>query len=467
MSSFLKESIVYSTGQVLTRIVSFLLVPFFTHIFSPEQTGKIYIFYSTLAFLNVISNHGLDAALLKYIGEKKWKQEDVIKSLFVYQAFILAILYTLLVVISEPLSNLIFGNNHYYWIYILGAILVCDTMTQRGMVLLRINSKANLFITISISNIVLTILGVYYFVLYKEYEVVGVFHGIFFASFIQFIIIFIFVYLQNINAKISFKIIKKMVKFGFPFLPAGILFLITELSDRYFILWFLGESHVGIYSIAYKIGSIPMILISGINLAWQPFYVKKENTAKTRKELGEIGSIILFGFIILLTILSIWLPLINSLGIISSIYSKSLKIIPIIFISYLFYTWYILIMPSIFLEEKQNWAPIFRGSAAVSNIILNLLLIPKYGILGAAIATMIAYFVMSSFLFYKNKQWMDIPIKYLNLILFFILSCGVVKYSMYNTINFNIGITIIYIIISYWACDSLSFSFKLKKRMFS
>ena len=66
MKLFVKESILYSTGQVLTRLASFILVPFFTYVFSPNEVGHIYLFYSTLTFMNIFNNHGLDSALFKY-----------------------------------------------------------------------------------------------------------------------------------------------------------------------------------------------------------------------------------------------------------------------------------------------------------------------------------------------------------------------------------------------------------------
>ncbi len=465
MKSFIKESILYSTGQVLTRLASFLLVPFFTHFFSPEQTGQIYLFYSSLAFLNILTNHGLDAALFKFVGSSKWNQNDVVKSLLIYQIAYLTVFYIVFLVFSEPIAQLIFGNTKNYWIYILGSVLVCDSISQRGMVLLRLNSSPYLYILISLGNILLTLISVYYYVIKSGYEVLGVFHGIFFASFIQAIIIFILVYTPRLKGEFSINIIKSLVKFGFPFLPAGILFLITELSDRYFILWFLGESQVGFYSIAYKIGSIPLILISGINLAWQPFYVKRQNDENSRRLFGEIGSVVLFGFILLLTLLSIWIPLIKNFEIINDKYYQSLNLIPIIFISYLFYTWYILLMPSIILNNKQNWSPVFRGTAAVINICLNIILIPVYGLYGAAFSTLFAYFIMGLFLYFKNKTWMNIPVKYIQLILFLILSCTLYGLSLYSTTLIKLVFSTIYLILSFFVLNNILSISELKQKI--
>ena len=64
---------------------------------------------------------------------------------------------------------------------------------------------------------------------------------------------------------------------------------------------------------------------------------------------------------------------------------------------------------SIYIYNKQLWAPLFRFSGAFSNIILNILFIPRFGLLGAAIATLFSYLIMTVFLFYKSNQWMRVP----------------------------------------------------------
>ena len=84
------------------------------------------------------------------------------------------------------------------------------------------------------------------------------------------------------------------------------------------------------------------------------------------------------------------------------------QIVSIIFLSYLFYAGYIILMPSIYLIEKQNWSPIFRGTGAIINICLNLLFIKYWGLLGAALATLAAYIAMFTFIFYKSNQWLKI-----------------------------------------------------------
>ena len=66
-------------------------------------------------------------------------------------------------------------------------------------------------------------------------------------------------------------------------------------------------------------------------------------------------------------------------------------------------------MPSIYIKNKQNWAPLFWGLGAIINIVGNIILLPKLGYIGAAISTLLAYCVMSIILLYKNYSWLWIP----------------------------------------------------------
>jgi len=463
---FVKESILYSTGQVLTRLASFILVPFFTYVFSPNEVGHIYLFYSTLTFMNIFNNHGLDSALFKYLSKSRWKKNDLVKSLFLYQLVFLSIFYLIVILFSNQISKLVFKNSNNHWVYVLGLISIFDSLSYRGMVMLRLHSKAILYVLISLGNIIVTIIAIYYFVVYKNNAVFGVFIGVLVASLLQLKVVFFISYFPYIKGKFSFKIIKELLRFGLPFLPAGILFLVIEISDRYFILWQFGQAQVGFYSIAYKIGSIPLMLVSGLNLAWQPFYIKRFNNELTRKLFGEIGTLVLFGFIIFLTIISIWLPLLITYGLIDSQYTFVLKIIPIIFLSYLFYTWYIMQMPSIYLNDKQNWIPLFMLFSATVNIVLNFILIPTYDIYGASISTLFAYLSMGCFIYFKNITWMMIPIKYFELLLLLAFSILFYILSLYCTIVGRVLVVLFYLLLSYMIFLKIISLKDLKKKIF-
>ena len=144
----------------------------------------------------------------------------------------------------------------------------------------------------------------------------------------------------------------------------------------------------------------------------------------------------------------IWTPTfmrikIGGISIIGSDFWSSYQTVPIILFAYIFYAFYIISMPSMYIYEKQAWSPIFRLTGALSNILLNIVLIPIIGILGAAISTAISYLLMTLFIHYKSSKWMPIPYKW-NLI---------IKQSLVNII-----LTIIFINIEHSLSNSILFS---------
>ena len=108
-------------------------------------------------------------------------------------------------------------------------------------------------------------------------------------------------------------------------------------------------------------------------------------------------------------------------------------------------------MPSIYLQNKQKWAPFFWGAGAVINIACNLFFIPQLGFIGAAISTTIAYLIMSLLIYYKNRLWL--PINYdVKLIFYMLIISGlfIIASKPYNSNAVIAGLNIALYAISTW-----------------
>ena len=210
----------------------------------------------------------------------------------------------------------------------------------------------------------------------------------------------------------------------------------------------LSTQDVGLYGSGYKIGALMLMIIRAFNINWQPYYLdigpKSENDLI--KNFSHIGNIILIILIIITgTISSIWPFLIqlkiNSFSILGSNFISGGVVIPYILIAYCFYGLFILQMPSIYLKNKQNWAPLIWGSGAVINIVSNILLLPVLGFIGAGVSTILAYFSMSAFLIYKNYKWMWIPYNYKRILFVIVLSS--LQYALIKITNIHFSLIIL------------------------
>tara|TARA_B100000287_G_scaffold10049_1_gene10218 strand:- start:428 stop:898 length:471 start_codon:yes stop_codon:yes gene_type:complete len=123
------------------------------------------------------------------------------------------------------------------------------------------------------------------------------------------------------------------------------------------------------------------------------------------------------------------------------------KIVPIVLFGYFFFGTYVLQLPGIYAMNITNWVPVFRGIGAISNISFNIILIPQYGVMGSAWATVLSFFIMSVVVFLKLNKSFNVKYNWLA-VLFPILSMLVLFFDIKNMF-LQFMLPIIYILVWY------------------
>jgi O-antigen/teichoic acid export membrane protein len=207
-----------------------------------------------------------------------------------------------------------------------------------------------------------------------------------------------------------------------------------ELADRYLLKIMTDIETVGIYSAGYKLGMLMLLLVVGFNAGWHPFFLRQKDSRETRQMFARITSLVmaLLGFIWVLMVL--WIPRLLRLDIGPvTIYGpefwESEKIVPLIALGYFFHAAYLLQLPGVFLLERSKWVAVTRGAGALANIGLNLVLIPFYGALGAALATCLSFFFMALLFWGVNQKIYPVPLEWnrlVRIVAFMALAYGLV-----------------------------------------
>lgn len=446
---FWNTTIIYTIGFLGLRALSFILLPLYTNLLSAHQAGILFIIYTILAFLNTIYNRGMDSALLKFFNsslEKSIISTSVLYSV-IYGIILSAVLLFLYYLAYSFSFFQLYNISSNIALYLV-VILFCDMLSSRCMHIVRLKNQAWYYLSVSFINVLLSIILNVYFIVHLNLGLNGAILALLYVSIIQMIILLPAIYNKmNINS-FDKNLLIKMKNFSLPFLPAAIFFILIELSDRWFIGFLSSNTtaDVGLYGAGYKIGSIMLLIVRGFNLNWQPYYLKEKNTPMAIKQFETIGTDFINIMICFSSLILIFYPLILQnkifgIYLIGEIFWPGLTIIPIILLSYIFYGVFILQMPSIYLTNKQNWAPIFWGIGFIINASLNILLIPMYGFLGAAISTLIAYFSMMILIVYKNYSWMKILYNITSIFKMLVLS-GLLYFVYYINLSSSYSLTI-------------------------
>ena len=405
-----KESLIYGFGHVMARMVTFLLLPLYTHYFSPDQYGIISLSYAFIGFALIVYRYGMDTALMKYAVQETGLERKKHITVVLISQLITSLIFSLILYSSRKYFALyIIGLDKPEWITFLSIILFLDSLWNLPLLILRSENKAIPFISFSLFNVLSTMLLNIYFVVKMGYGVEGVFLSNIISSLIVLFFSLPIIY-KNLSIKVfEFKILKKVLHFGLPFLPAGFFTMIMELSDRYLVGLMMGIEDVGLYSAGKKLGMLGLTVVMGFNMGWTPYFLKRGQSNGAKREFSNIATFFIggLGFICLLMIL--WLPEIMRF----SFFGKSLigkefwgceKIVNSTLLGYFFFGCYLIQLPGIYIKEITNWIPFFRIIGALTVIVASILLIPIFGSIGAAYSIVLAFFFMSLSINIKLKN---------------------------------------------------------------
>lgn len=450
LKQFGKESLIYGIGYISIRAVSFLLLPLFTNILTKEEYGVYALVFTFITFLQVFYSYGLDSALLKYYVKKGEDKEIICTSIYASLTFSAIIISGILWIFSDSISQLLLRGLYSNYIKTSSLILFFDVFTFRTMIIIRANNQSYRYLFIAMISVIITFCVNLVLVIKYNMGVVGALYGTLSASVITFILVSPYLF-QNINfKKFSSKKLKILLRFALPIFPAIILKIVMDMSDRYILLWMTNSETVGIYSASYKIGSIMLFLVNGFQLGWDPYFLKKENDIDASSVFSKIS---LYFTIFLLLVWIFFVLFIDRLiqirifniYIIGKEFWEGSQIIPIIMLGYIFLGFYNLLMPGIYYSGKTKLLSLYRGFGAFINIILNILLIPKFGAMGAGIATAISFGLMIIPLYFRSNKLFHIPFQWSLIFGFFIF--GMIIYISSTLFNFPIQVSILIYII--------------------
>lgn len=408
------ESLVYGLAGVISRFLTIFLVPIYTHIFKPEDYGLMSLVGTTIAMFSVFSVLALDSAAGRWYWETEdsTDQKQTIAS-WAWCQFIVSILLYLVFFINLDWLSFVVPNRPDVDLYFrLSALtLPLNALGTLSINWLRLLRKPWLTMAYSLStnliNIALSIL----LVVYMKQGLKGIYFAQVFSSLAAMLGA---VYLMGdwIHPQyFSWKRLGEMLQYSLPLIPAGISFWIINLSDRYFIQFYTDTHEVGLYQIGSSLAALVALVTNAFQLAWGPFSMSiyKQSNAKS-----VYADVFIF-YIGLTSILGTSLAIFSKeilLLLTTQQYLSANSITGILAFSYIFGGLAQIAAVGTTVLKMSTPTGIAITLAAVVNILLNFLLVPSWGRVGAAIATLLSQVIASMYIFYKSQKLYPIPYRF-------------------------------------------------------
>lgn len=428
LKELLSDTLIYGIS-VVARFINYLLVPFYTDVFLPAQYGIITLVYSATMFLNVIFTFGMESAYLRYAKDRE-KARDVFKTLQVgllVISSVLALILWLFAPVIMPAMSLGPETKDYYLLMI--GIIWFDTLSLVPFAELRLVRKSIVFAVVKTGNILLNVGLNFYLILGLGWGIEAAFAANLVASALTTLLVWILT-APMWRGRILQSVFQRALKFGLPFIPAGLGYAINESLDRFLLNNYLSketithlygtgfnpESIVGVYAACYKLAVFMLLFVQMFRMAWQPFFLRHADDPNARdlysdvfRYFNVVAGVIFLGVALFATkIVQIKVPILDAY-IIGKDYWMGLNIVPILLGSYWFQGWYMNFSAGIFISEETKILPQITVAGAAITVVANLLFIPFFGMLGSAWATLLSYACMALLLYRRSAKVYPVP----------------------------------------------------------
>jgi O-antigen/teichoic acid export membrane protein len=414
-NKIISHSTIYLAGNILQRCVSFVMLPVYTRFLTPSDYGTLELLSMILDFVGIILGLRIGQAIFRYYADyenKKDKNEIISTALWLVAALnVLGIL--LISLAANPLATMVFGNTGQ----VRNLLLFSLTLLMQGffeipLSYIRAQQRPGIYVSFSIAKLILQLGLNIFFVVYMKLHVEGVIYSTIISSFLMGSMLGFYA-LKNCGICFSIPKARQLISFSLPLIATGIIAFYITFGDRYFLrLYGGGLTEVGVYSLGYKFGFLLMFLIvgpfAGIWDSEKYIIAKEENAKETFQNI-----FIIYSTVVILACMVISVYVKDLLHVMSAPeFWGAAKIVPVVLGGYLANALLQYVNFGILLHNKTIEMTYGTLLAAAVISFGYVFLIPRYGGMGAAWATLFAFVSRTCWVYWRARRLYNMELRW-------------------------------------------------------
>lgn len=455
----LKHSSVYMIGQILTRMTSVLLLPFYTHALMPADYGVVGILDLTCAILSTFIAGGMISAVTRhhFDGDDKAHQDGVWWTGLTMVFGVATIIAAPMILGRQTLSDLTLGVEitEGAWFYLLAIATMWFTVV--GMILdayLRVLKWSGVFVVISLGRLIVNISLNVWLIAGLKMGVEGLLLGNLIATVLHTTVLAgVFVKSRG-GFRIDSAIGRQMMRFAAPLVITALASMLMHEADRYFLRIWESLEEVGIYSLAHKIGfAVNTLCLLPFISIWHVAIYDIERMPDSEQVFSKVFGWFTTGLGILLLGAALCVhPILPMLT--PDAFGKAIDLISVVLLGfYVFGLSFMFEVPSLLTKNTKLMVP---GAIAglIVNVAANVALIPLIGSWGAAWAGVLTYAIYSGFtlVFCRTATKLDYPwARFVFTTTSFIATYLVLRYLCFPSLNAGLQIAASVAVCAAWA----------------
>lgn len=408
-----KHTLVYAIGVGLAKLTGLIMLPVYTRALTPADYGVLELLTMTIDLIGMVVGIGIAASVFKFHAEASGQRDkDAVISTAALSVITLGSAASAIgLLLSTQLTETLLGDAGrpiYFRIFFL--IYFLQTAEAIPLLLLRVQHKSAHFVAVNVTKLACMLSLNIYFVVVLKMGVLGVLLSNLIVTSVMATVLSVYMF-RAVGARFSRAKFDKMAHFGYPLVLWFVANFIVVFSNRYFLNHFVGPAGVGIYALAAKFAFVmSAFAFTPFQMIWDP----QRFAIANRPDAAQIYRRVFFYFNLALAIIALGIGLFvfDVIRIIAApAFRHAHEIVPLLLTAQIIFHWTAFANLGLFLRNKTHTLAMVAASGVLTVLLMNYLLIPRFGIVGAAIGAIVAYLVrfLTVYIFSQREYHIDYP----------------------------------------------------------
>ena len=408
-----KHSAIYGVGGLIQRIVAVLLLPLYTRYLSPSDYGAIEALVALSAVIFALLRAGIQSSFFRFYFRAETDPErlTIVRTSFWFTMGAATIALVAGEIFASQVAHVLYGSQEHVNLVRAAFVGLWATMNYDQLTaLFRVEERSVSYSLASLANVVLTIGTTILLVVVLDQGPLGVLVGNFSGTLAVYAVLLAYRRTQ-LGLEFNGRVFRNMIEWGMPLVPSVIALNAIDFADRFLLVRIKGQHELGLYAIGMRISAALLFVLAAFRTAWPAFAysIREDNIA--RRTYGFVLTYVTFFSSWAALGLGLAAPWIVRLLTTPDFYDGA-QVVPILSFAFVVFGAYVVVVTSIGRVGRRgsNW--IITGIAAVIGVLLNLALIPPFGMTGAAVSMLLSYFVIflgmtwkAQRVFHVHYQW--------------------------------------------------------------
>ena len=413
-----KDLAIYGVGDVAISVINFALLPIFTLYLSTGDYGVLALLGAVEVVSKIVFRFGLDGAFMRfyYLYDGEADRQKLASTIFLFLLLVNSVLL-LVAVLAAPLASAhLFGwtadvpaaerSMHVRALQLVLLNTYAISFTFFPFHLLRMQKRAAEFSLLTVARSISTLLLRIFFVIGLGFSYMGIVVADVLVTALLLAILLRW-FAPLIRPVFSRAMLRESLAFGMPRVPHAFAQQVMAVGDRFILSWFRPVTEIGIYSMGATFGLTQKLFLSAFEYAWAPFYYSTAREADGQRVFAVITTYA-FAVLCLMTaglsatgadLLALMVP---------DTFAPAAEVITWTAVGVLLQGVYLLTSIGLNITKKTQYYPLSTVAAAAASIALNIALIPRFGIVGAAWANAAAYALQAAIAFRFSQRFYPI-----------------------------------------------------------